>query len=120
MACQDFLKVTDKYPLKVQVKGGYVPACWTRIIITTNIHPKDWWKEHFAKVPEHMKAVKRRLNTVLKFKKAFAELSNEQQEQLKNAKDKKEEYDLMVDFDMIEDITEESWDDVFNASSSAV
>lgn len=31
-----FLKITDRYPLQVPVKGGFVHAQWERVIITSN------------------------------------------------------------------------------------
>lgn len=37
------LKVCDRYPLQVQIKGGFVPANWDTIIITSNEHPDTWY-----------------------------------------------------------------------------
>lgn len=39
------LKWCDKYKCTVENKGGGVPLAATNIIITSNIHPKDWWKD---------------------------------------------------------------------------
>lgn len=39
-----FKKLTDKYPMQVEVKGGMVnfnPSC---LIVTSNKHPSEWWK----------------------------------------------------------------------------
>lgn len=37
------LQVLDVYALKVEVKGGFVNACWTEVWLTTNKHPKLWY-----------------------------------------------------------------------------
>lgn len=37
------LKVCDRYPLQVQVKGGFVPALWDTVIITSNAEPRQWY-----------------------------------------------------------------------------
>jgi len=37
------LKVVDRYPLLVPVKGGFVQARWTKIIITSNDDPEEWY-----------------------------------------------------------------------------
>lgn len=36
-------RICDKYPMQVQTKGGYVPAEWTTVIITSNYHPQSWY-----------------------------------------------------------------------------
>jgi hypothetical protein len=38
-------RICDKYPMQVQTKGGYVPAEWTTVIITSNYHPQSWYPE---------------------------------------------------------------------------
>lgn len=37
------LRVLDKYKLKVEVKGGHAWAVWDTVIITTNVHPANWF-----------------------------------------------------------------------------
>lgn len=46
MPIKDLLKLTDPYPIENQgeVKGGHVLFKWTKIVITSNYHPRDWYK----------------------------------------------------------------------------
>lgn len=37
------LQLLDNYPIQVEVKCGHVNLLATKIIITTNIHPRDWY-----------------------------------------------------------------------------
>ena len=37
------LQITDRYPMQSQQKGGWVHRMWTRVIITCNEGPKDWY-----------------------------------------------------------------------------
>jgi len=39
------LRLLDKYKLKVEIKGGHQWACWTNVIITSNIHPSGWYTQ---------------------------------------------------------------------------
>lgn len=39
------LNVLDGYPLRLEVKGGFTRAAWTRVIVTSNKHPRDWYKD---------------------------------------------------------------------------
>jgi len=39
------LRLLDKYKLKVEIKGGHMWACWTNVIITSNIHPSGWYSQ---------------------------------------------------------------------------
>lgn len=39
------LRLLDKYKLKVEVKGGHAWAVWTTVVITSNIHPSEWYKD---------------------------------------------------------------------------
>lgn len=38
------LRLADRYPMQVQIKGGTTQFRSRRIIFTTNIHPKYWYK----------------------------------------------------------------------------
>ncbi|QIR82199.1 replication associated protein [Chicken virus mg4_2302] len=40
---ETILRLADEYPMYVEYKGGTVLFNSSHIIITTNIHPKDWW-----------------------------------------------------------------------------
>jgi len=56
-----FLRLTDRYPLQVQVKGGFVNWAPRTIFITSNLSPDNWW----PKAPEEIRAaVQRRLTEV--------------------------------------------------------
>nr|QXP07755.1 MAG: replication associated protein [Arizlama virus] len=37
------LRLLDKYRQQVEFKGGFVWACWTQVVITTNVHPSGWY-----------------------------------------------------------------------------
>jgi len=37
------LRILDGYRLQIAVKGGFFPAAWSRVIITTNVNPQDWY-----------------------------------------------------------------------------
>jgi len=39
------LQITDRYPMKVNVKGSTVHRRWTRVIFTSNKSPLGWWEE---------------------------------------------------------------------------
>lgn len=65
MRLVDTLRLLDRYPIQVPIKGGFVWWCPTTIIITTNQHPKDWYKYEERKDSEE--ALKRRIHGVLNF-----------------------------------------------------
>lgn len=37
------LRLLDKYKLKVEIKGGHSWAVWTTVVVTTNVHPSNWY-----------------------------------------------------------------------------
>ena len=37
------LRLLDPYKLKVEYKGGFCWACWTTVVITTNLFPTAWY-----------------------------------------------------------------------------
>lgn len=43
MKLQDFQLVVDKYPLDIEVKGGFVPLSAKRYVFTSNRHPSEWY-----------------------------------------------------------------------------
>lgn len=58
------LKVLDVYPLSVPVKGAFTWAKWTKVIITSNLSPNDWYVKHWNQFPVHWEAFKRRISKV--------------------------------------------------------
>lgn len=59
------LRLLDRYPLMVPVKGGHTWFTPKKVIITTNIHPCDWYDFSDRKIQE--KALCRRLTKVIVF-----------------------------------------------------
>ncbi len=59
-----WLRVCDRYPLKVQTKGGFVTLAATEFVFTSNLSPMDWYP---GAAEKHREALVRRLTTVVKF-----------------------------------------------------
>jgi len=57
---RQFLRVTDKYPLQVQHKGGYIKLNSPIIIITSEYHPDECWPagNTRAQVVERLKEIR--------------------------------------------------------------
>jgi hypothetical protein len=55
------LKLLDRYPMQVPIKGSFVQWKPKRVFITANYHPDDWYPN--AK-PEHKAALKRRISVI--------------------------------------------------------
>jgi len=52
-----FLKVLDRYPINLPVKGGFIPAKYTTIIITSNTNYNEWYLQPCS-------AIKRRIHQI--------------------------------------------------------
>jgi len=65
MKLTQLLRLLDKYPVSVEVKGGHVWWCPDAIFITTNVHPKDWYD--YSQRTDSMQALKRRFTAVVDF-----------------------------------------------------
>lgn len=52
------LNILDGYKLQIPVKGGSTWAQWTKVYITSNVHPRDWYEKGMTD------ALKRRLTKV--------------------------------------------------------
>lgn len=64
MPVTTFLRITDGYPIEVEVKGGFTPWVPKHIYITSNKSISEWWTDL---TPEHFLAIQRRVtNTVYK------------------------------------------------------
>lgn len=65
-----FLKVLDRYPMSVEVKGAYVPWRPKRVYITSNLSPEEWYPK--AKKEQHL-AIRRRISSIVRFKRGLTE-----------------------------------------------
>lgn len=54
---KQLLRILDGHPLPCPVKGSFTYAYWTKVIITSNTHPKAWYVSGY-------KALERRINRV--------------------------------------------------------
>lgn len=59
-----FLRLTDRYPHQVESKGGYANWVPRTIVITSNVHPRDWYPDL---LPQHKVALMRRLDEIKMF-----------------------------------------------------
>lgn len=60
-------RVLDRYPLTVEVKGSSVQAAWTKVIITSNLEPTNWYSSfaaHGRNTPERIQSLLRRLTWI--------------------------------------------------------
>lgn len=48
----EFLKLLDGYPNQLPVKGGFFPAFYTRVYITSNVMPEHWWTKKDEEIGE--------------------------------------------------------------------
>lgn len=55
IAYGELLNILDGYPLRLEIKGGFTWAQWTRVFITSNKHPSNWYRKH------NLEALKRRI-----------------------------------------------------------
>ena len=68
------LRLIDIYPIRVPVKGSYVWWQPKRIIITTNIHPRNWYD--YENRFEQYLALERRIHEVYLYKEIDSEPEN--------------------------------------------
>lgn len=70
-----FMRIIDRYPMKVEYKGGVIDLCARRFVLTTNTHPRLWYKN----MGDKFAALARRIHKVLVFDKettgVFEEMS---------------------------------------------
>lgn len=59
------LKLLDRYPLRLEVKGGHTWANWTRVLITSNKHYNDWYAN--ADDRKDIRALERRIHRVFTY-----------------------------------------------------
>lgn len=65
MSLSMLLQLLDRYPIRVEVKGSSCHMNATVILITTNIHPREWY--NYTDRLEHYSALERRIDHVIAF-----------------------------------------------------
>lgn len=61
----DTLRMLDRYPVQVPIKGGHVWWCPTRIYVTSNVHPRNWYD--YSQRKDSYRALTRRFSRVVMF-----------------------------------------------------
>lgn len=64
----DLLRIADRYPLQLPVKGGFRKFVAKRVIITSNKHWRDWYPS--ITYPELWTAFERRITTCMEFRRS--------------------------------------------------
>lgn len=58
-------RILDHYPMMVETKGGHAMANWTKVIITSNIDPANWYSSaNGVNTPERIASLLRRLKWI--------------------------------------------------------
>lgn len=58
----EMLGLLDGYQLRLPIKGSFTYANWTKVIITSNLHPRRW---HLGAKRQHKEALLRRITSVI-------------------------------------------------------
>jgi len=67
LSLTDCLRLLDRYVIQVPIKGGFVWWNPMKIMITTNVHPRDWYD--YSSRSDSYLALQRRIHFVWEFKK---------------------------------------------------
>ena len=59
---QKMLQILDPYPLRLEIKGGLVPARFTVVFITSNYEPDKWYRNEDGGRDAELAALNRRLD----------------------------------------------------------
>ena len=70
---QFMLKMVDKYPMKIQVKGAMVEFRAKKIWITSNSNWELWYATEFMRIAEHKTAFNRRITSVREYSTRYVE-----------------------------------------------
>lgn len=65
LSCVNTLKLLDRYPIQVPIKGGFTWWIPETLVITTNYHPRDWYE--WEKREQSWAPLKRRFTEIWVF-----------------------------------------------------
>ncbi len=60
-------KLLDRFPQRMNIKGGDVPACFTKVYIVSNLSLKELYIDYQKQIPKLYQAFCRRINKILHF-----------------------------------------------------
>jgi len=63
-------RILDRYPLMVETKGGHTQFLAKTLVITTNTHPRQWYRKLFLQHPHMYDQLERRID-ILAYKGSF-------------------------------------------------
>jgi len=63
------LRILDRYPFRLEIKGSTTWANWTSVFITSNRHPGTWYQKSFPWTEDD--ALKRRINNIFECRKTI-------------------------------------------------
>ncbi len=66
MSLNTMLQLLDRFPVNVQIKGGYAKMTARHIVLTTNLHPSVWF--NYRKRESQYLALQRRFTKIVVFK----------------------------------------------------
>ncbi len=58
-------RITDRYPLMVEIKGTCVKWRPHTLVITSNSHPRQWYSKYFARRPNAYAQLERRIDVLV-------------------------------------------------------
>lgn len=64
--CGHLLRLLDGYQCRLEIRCGFTWAKWTKVVITSNKHPFEWYKEISN---DQQAALKRRLDSIFFYQK---------------------------------------------------
>lgn len=57
----EMLQILDGYPMRLEIKGGDEDSWWEEVLVTSNVHPAQWWAKS-ENIPNAVRlAIERRL-----------------------------------------------------------
>lgn len=71
------LQLLDGYKMRLEIKGGFVYAFWTTVIITSNKHPDAWYSSEID-----TSALRRRIGDIVAFDEVVADIREHPEEAL--------------------------------------
>lgn len=69
-----FLQLTDKYKMRVPIKGGSLPLLHQELHFTSNVEPTEWYRSVCDLHPEARMAIRRRFTKIIHYQRPFDKL----------------------------------------------